>query len=168
MALANSILLFLNQSGTLSYGQVLGRFSANYSTINSARAALSRAMRNLVAKGLLIKHGDTFEITPKGRNIACKDMETQLILKINEAVQEKESLKGLPSIVKQFSVLIEWGKLDAGLVKITKDSSKFDLARLRRLDKYYQKRIRQSMYLEKIFSTQIEQLKEWNFHDSSA
>ena len=68
MTVMDSILLQINQKKT-NFNELLTRIIPNYSSTESARAALSRVIKNLVSFGYIKKTEDFFEITEKGKKI---------------------------------------------------------------------------------------------------
>lgn len=166
MRSADIVLLLLNESTAVTYSHLLSRISGNYSSINSARAALSRTLRNLAAKGLIVKQQNTYFITTKGKKLIEKDMYTVLLLSLTNSIYRKDALKEIPVIVKQLSMLIEWSKLNKGLLETARQNQKLEVSNLKALYRDFKKKIKQEQYLSKVFLSQIKQLKKWDFRDS--
>ena len=51
MTTKNAILLIVKQNNGIDYNSLLNKFSSSYSNINSARAALSRSLKDLISFG---------------------------------------------------------------------------------------------------------------------
>ena len=74
----------------------------------------------------------------------------------------------IDSIVKDLHTLIERSKTDSDLMKAAKGSVEFHLTDLERLNESLKKQSAHLTYLNKVFSTQINSLKELGFNDVKA
>lgn len=164
MTTKNSILLMVKQANGISINGLFNKIAAKYSNPNSARAALSRAIKDLTALGLVHRTGNAVFLTRKGLVEINKEMKNKLLLKLNELILSNEK-KDIDEIVAKLSVLLERSKQDADLLKAAKDSSKFYLSDLEKINKELDKQVSHLSYLQGIFSQQINSLKELDFKD---
>ncbi|MDD4049930.1 MAG: hypothetical protein PHX47_02870, partial [Candidatus ainarchaeum sp.] len=102
MALSDSILLQISQKKT-NYNDLLTKMVSNYSSVNSAKAALSRALKNLVAFGEIEKNNDDYFLTEKGRQTIESKLKNKILININDLLEKsrkKSSLEDVDEIVK--------------------------------------------------------------------
>ena len=165
MAAQNSILLIIKQSNGIKYNTLLSKISGNYSNINSARAALSRAIKYFSALGYVAKENDSLHLTSKGIAKLGTEMRNKLLLRLHELLADKNAIENIDSIVEQFSTLIARSNEDEDLLKMAKNSSEFHIADVERLSKELEKKISHSMYLNGIVKHHVENLKKMDFRD---
>jgi superfamily II helicase len=161
MTSRNSILLILKQRQGIAYTELLASILGDYSNINSARAALSRTLKDLEALGLIRRKGNTIFLTDKGLATLFQEMKNKLILRLNESIMQSNASE----LVKQLSVLIERSKADSELLKIAKESARFYTSDLEAISKETEKKIRQLNYINKVLKKHIRALKEMGFKD---
>jgi len=80
----------IKQTPGIDYNSLLNRVSANYSNVNSARAALSRAIKDLAIFGLVRKQQNRFFATDKAVLLVNSEMKNKLVLKLNQAIASKK------------------------------------------------------------------------------
>ena len=134
MTTKNSILLMIKQNPGIEYNALLNKYSANYSNINSARAALSRALKDLLIFGFLRKQENRFFATDKAIILVNSEMKNKLLLKLNSAINSKDPLSEINLIVERLSTLIERAKHDSGLLKAAKARSDFSISDLEKIE----------------------------------
>lgn len=166
MTQKNSILLIIKQNPGIEYTALLSKISSAYGSLNSARAALSRALKDLTAFGLLQKLEKRFFATEKGQAQINSEMKNKLLLKLNQTVFSKNAVQQIDSIIEQLSILIERGKNDSDLLKAARGSTDFMISDLLVVAEQLDKRISQLNYLKEIFAKQIETLKQFDFNDA--
>src|SRR3989338_6120857 len=99
MTARNAVLLIIKQNQGIEYNALLNKIAPNYSTLNSARAALSRTLKDLRAFGLVTKQGNNLFITEKAGTEISSEMKSKLILKLNQLVRSKNAPLNINSIV---------------------------------------------------------------------
>jgi hypothetical protein len=165
MTAKNSILLMVKQSPGITYNSLLGKIASNFGSINSARASLSRTLKDAVSFGLLKKKGNSFFITDKGNSTISFEMKNKLLMKLNSSIASPKKLNELDSIVEQLHTVIERSKEDTDLLKDARNSATFFVSDLIDLKLKLDSKIKHLSYLSKILSNQINALKELNFND---
>lgn len=166
MTAKNSILLIIKQSPGIDYNSLLSKIASNYGSVNSARAALSRAVKDMTAVGLITKDGRKFVATEKGQAMISGEMKNKLLLKLNQTLQSKNSAQDIDTIVEQLAVLIERSKADPDLLKAARGNSRFYISDLKQIAERLDKRISQMQYYKEIFGKQIDSLCQLDFNDS--
>ncbi len=167
MTLLDSILLQINQKKT-SFNELLTRIIPNYSSTESARAALSRVIKNLVAFEFIQKTEDFYEITEKGKKIVESKLQNKMLNNINsindllQKSQPAKSLQYLDDIVKNLQIFLERSKEDTTLLKIGKTSATFYISDLEEIKKNIETRL---VNFEQSLDRQIMALKDLNFED---
>lgn len=167
MTLADSILLQISQKRT-SFNDLLTRIMPNYSSTASARAALSRAIKNLVAFENIVKKDDFYEITNKGKKIVESKLKNKMLIIINDLLKKTKSttnLVHLDDIIKNIQIFLERSKEDPTLLMAGKSSATFYISDLEELKESIEKRISNLNRLEQALDKQILSLKELNFED---
>lgn len=166
MTAKNAILLIIKQSPGIDYNALVSRIASNYGSVNSARAALSRALKDMLAVGLIAKQDRKFVATEKGQVQIHSEMKNKLLIKLNQTIQTKNSVNEIDAIVEQLAILIERGKQDTDLLKAAKGSARFLISDLRAINDQLNKRTNQLHYLQEVFNKQIEALSQLDFSDS--
>jgi len=167
MTLADSILLQISQKRT-SFNDLLTRIMPNYSSTASARAALSRAIKNLVAFENIIKKEDFYEITDKGKKIVESKLKNKMLIIINDLLKKSKAttnLVHLDDIIKNIQIFLERSKEDPTLLMAGKSSATFYISDLAELKESIEKRISNLNRLGQALDKQILSLKELNFED---
>jgi hypothetical protein len=167
MTLADSILLQISQKRT-SFNDLLTRIMPNYSSTASARAALSRAIKNLVAFENIIKKEDFYEITDKGKKIVESKLKNKMLIIINDLLKKSKAttnLVHLDDIIKNIQIFLERSKEDPTLLMAGKSSATFYISDLAELKESIEKRISNLNRLGQALDKQILFLKELNFED---
>jgi len=165
MTARNSILLIIKQQPGIEYTVLLNKISGNYGSIESARAALSRSIRYLIALGMVVKKGNNLFATGKATALLSKEMQNKLLLKLNELMSSKDIALHFDSVVELLQTLIERSKQDKDLLLAAKGSASFYLPDLDSLQKEIEKRIHSMRYQHSVFLQQIESLKQLDFPD---
>jgi len=166
MTTKNSILLMVKQNPGIEYNSLLNKFSANYSNINSARAALSRALKDLSIFGLVRRQQNSFFATDKAILLVNSEMKNKLVLKLNQAITSKKPETEINLIVQRLSTLIERAKHDSGLLKAAKASSDFSISDLEKIEKKIESQENHLHYLRKVLKNQIKTLSELDFNET--
>ena len=167
MTLLDSILLQINQKKT-TFNELLTKIIPNYSSMESARAALSRVIKNLVSFEYIRKTEDFFEITDKGKKIVDSKLQDKMLNNINsinallQKSQPSKSLQYLDDVVKNLQIFLERSKEDSTLLKIGKTSATFYVSDLLILKETVEKRLNN---FQNTLDRQINVLKELNFED---
>ncbi|MEM4598782.1 MAG: hypothetical protein QW400_03795 [Candidatus Diapherotrites archaeon] len=159
MVSKEAILLILKQRQGIKYTEVLSSILSDYSSINSARAALSRIVRYLSALGYITRKNGSLYITDKGNAYLYGRMKSKLIIKLNNSVKEKNANE----TVKQLSVLIERSKIEKELLDIARNNAGFYICDIEQIWVDLDKQSKQLTYLSGILKKQIETLKEMDF-----
>jgi hypothetical protein len=165
MTARNSVLLIIKQNNGLEYNSLLNKIKSNYSSLNSARAALSRTLKDLNAFGLIKRQSNHIFITAKGAAQISSEMKSKLLIKLNQTVQAKNSYLEIDSIVKNLHTLIERSKEDTDLLKAAKGSAEFYLANLRTINRQIKERAKHLQYIDSVLAGQIKTLEELGFND---
>src|SRR3989339_617430 len=165
MTAKNAILLIINQSPGIDYNSLLNKISPNYSNINSARAALSRAVKDLAIFGFIVKQKNNFFATDKATAQISSEMKNKLLMRLNHTINSRNAESDIDSIVRQLQVLIERGKQDATLLKAAKGSTKFHIQDLVVLEEKVSKQAKHLSYIQGVLSEQIKSLRELDFND---
>ena len=166
MTTQNNILLIVKQNKGIDYNALLTKISPNYASINSARAALSRAMKDAMAFGLVLKQNNAFFLTQKGELSLSTELKNELLIKLNKTINVKDPVSEIDLIVKQLHTLIERSKQDTDLVKAARGSTDFFISDLNEISRQLTERSKHFDYLINVFGSQIESLKGMNFNDS--
>lgn len=168
MTTKNAILLIVKQSPGIDYNSLLNKFAASYSNVNSARAALSRSLKDLTVLGLLSKVDNKFYILEKGESEIYTELKNKLMLGLNSLVKEKRPENDIDAIVEKLQIVIERGRQDKDLLKTSKSTLDFSISSLESIQKEVEKKARHTEYISKVFADQINALKELGFSDSVA
>ncbi len=166
MTQRNNILLIVKQQPGIDYNSLLNKVSSSYGSINSARAALSRALKDLSALGMLKRQDNSLFVTAKGAAEINREMKHKLLIKLNQSINGRNPVEGINSIVEILSTLIERSKQDRDLLKAAKGSTEFYIHDLAELKDSLDKRIHNLQYLSEIMVQQIAALQELNFNES--
>jgi len=140
----------------------------NYSSTASARAALSRAIKNLVAFEHIVKKEDFYEITDKGKKIVESKLKNKMLIIINDLLKKSKAttnLVHLDDIIKNIQIFLERSKEDPTLLMAGKSSATFYISDLDELKESIEKRISNLNRLGQALDKQILSLKELNFED---
>jgi hypothetical protein len=167
MVLSNSILLQVSQKKT-SYNDLLTKMLSNYSTVGSAKAALSRVLKNLMAFGQLEKKADFYYLTEKGQLIVDSKLKNKILISINNLLKQSiktNSLEHVDDIVKNIQLFFEKGKEDPSLLKAGKTSSNFYVSDLVSLKKEINISINHYAHISEILQNQINIFQEQDFED---
>jgi len=166
MTQRNNILLIVKQQQGIDYNSLLGKVSSSYGSINSARAAISRALKDLSALGMLKKENNQVFITAKGAAEIDSEMKNKLLIKLNSSIKSKSPVQEINYIVEMLSTLIERGKQDRDLLKAAKGGTEFYISDLSKLKAALDKRVHNLQYLGEVLLQQISSLQGMNFNDS--
>ncbi len=169
MTLSDTILLQISQKRT-SFNDLLTRIMPNYSSTASAKAALSRAIKNLVAFDHIVKKEDFYEITDKGKKIVESKLKNKMLITINDLLKKSQSnttLIHLDDIIKNIQIFLERSKEDPTLLMAGKTSATFYISDLEEVKESIEKRVSNLNRLEQVLDKQILSLKELNFEDQA-
>jgi hypothetical protein len=161
----NPVLLIVLQNQGIQYNDLLNKLSSSYSSTNSARAALSRALKDLSVLGFLTRKENRIYVTDKAMISLQSEMKNKLIAKLNELIDSKNQAKEIDLIVQQLQVLIQRSKNDSSLLKVARNSTNFYLNDLKKIEEKVVKEINHLQYLKKIFSEQITELENLDFNN---
>lgn len=168
MTSKTSILLIISQNPGIDYQAVLAKIAPNYANLNSARAALSRVLKDAVSFGMLQKKDHQLFLTDKGAAGLKVKMHDKLVLKLNQLMKVRSVASNPDALVQHLSVLLERGKMDPRLLDNARASVSFSVNDLTNVHAGLQENIRHLQYLEKTLSTQLHSLREFNFPSSHA
>lgn len=168
MALSDSILLQISNQNKTHYNDLLTKMVSNYSTVNSAKAALSRVLKNLIAFGYIYKKTDKYILSEKGRLKVESKLKNKMLLTINDLLEKSKktsSLEHVDEIVKNLQIFLERSKEDPNLLKTGKTASNFYISDLDFLKKEIDNSVSHYNYIASILTNQIKSLQEKNFED---
>lgn len=166
MTTKNSILLTIKQNQGIEYNSLLNKLSSSYNSINSARAALSRALKDLNALGMIQRKNNNIYATNKGTAFLNMEMKNKLLIKLSNTIKLRDPIAEIDTLVQQLHTLIERSKEDSDLLKAAKGSADFYISDLTVINKNLEKRTKHLQYLQKVFAQQIELLEKMNFNDA--
>jgi predicted transcriptional regulator len=167
MALSDSILLQISQKKT-NYNDLLTKMVSNYVSVNSAKAALSRALKNLVAFGEIEKNKNDYFLTEKGRQTIESKLKNKILININELLnksRKKSSLEHVDDIVKNLQIFLERSKQDVSFLKTGKTGSSFYISDLEILKKEIDSSVAHYTYISSVLTNHIKILQNENFED---
>lgn len=167
MALSDSLLLQVSQKKT-TYNDLLTKLLPNYSNTASAKAALSRALKNLIAFEQIEKKDDFYILTDKGKNLVESKLKNKILININDLLEKSRntnSLEFVDNIVKNLQIFIERSKSDSSLLKIGKTGSTFYISDLDSLKKELENSVSHYNHLLTVLNSQINVLQDLNFED---
>jgi hypothetical protein len=166
MAISDSILLQIGQKQT-AYNDLLTKMLPSYSSVNSAKAALSRALKDLVAFGEIKKEEDFYFLTDKGKQIVESKLKNKILININELLKKSQGheLQYIDDIIKNLQVFIERSKTDQTLLKIGKTGASFYISDLEQVKNAIADKISHFTNMSQVFERQILALQELNFED---
>lgn len=165
MTAKNSILLIIKQNNGIDYNTLVNKIRSNYSSINSARAALSRALKDLNAFGLVRRQNNNLFITDKGASQINSEMKSKLLLKLNQLINAKQNHKEVDAIIPALHALIERSKNDSDLLKAARGSTDFYISDLEKMNSRIEKQIKHLNYISRVLAEQTLNLKELGFDD---
>jgi hypothetical protein len=152
-----------SESGGLEYNEIFNKIVSSYKNENSARAALSRALKNLESFGMVKAEGSHVLITGKGIASINIEMKDKLILRLNEVM--KKPLNDLEEAVRLLLMLSQRGAQDIDLLKNAKENSSFTISDFEALRKKISERKEFLTRMDALIEKQIEKLRELNFND---
>jgi len=168
MTTKNAILLIVKQNPGIDYNTLLNKFAPSYSNSNSARAALSRSLKDLAIFGLLERKDNRYFLLEKGEGEIYSEIKNKLVIALNSLLSQKHPAEQIDSVIEKLQVLLERGRQDRDLLKTSKSSLDFSISRLENVSAELELKVRHLDYLSKIFGEQIKSLKELDFNDSYA
>jgi len=166
MGAKNAILLIVKQFPGIKYSSLLAKTAGDYSNINSARAALSRTLKDLKVYGYVQGLNNGFFITPKAELEISAELKNKLVMKLNSLVNAKNSEQEIDAIVEHLHTLIERSKSDKDLLKAAKGSTEFFITDLSRLRGNVDRQAKHFSYISGILEAQISSMEELGFKDS--
>ena len=168
MTTKNAILLIVKQNPGIDYNSLLTKFASSYSNANSARAALSRSLKDLTTFSLLIKKENKYFLLEKGEGEIYSEIKNKLVLALNSLMNMKRPVDEIDSIVEKLQILIERGRQDRDLLRTAKSSLDFSVTELEKAGEDLDDKTKHLEYMSKVFFEQIRALKEMDFNDSFA
>jgi hypothetical protein len=165
MTSKNAILLIVKQNPGIDYNSLFNKFASSYSNVNSARAALSRSLKDLLVLGLISKVDNKFFILEKGEAEIYSELKNKLVLGLNAVINDKKPENQIDFIVGRLQIIIERGRQDKDLLKTARSTLAFSVSDLENIDKNLEKKIRHVEYLSRVFKDQIKTFKEMGFND---
>ncbi|MFH1225565.1 MAG: hypothetical protein V1676_07220 [Candidatus Diapherotrites archaeon] len=166
MTTKNSILLIIKQNNGIDYNTLLSKISGNYSSINSAMAALSRAIKDLAVMGYVVRKDNRIYATQSAEALIHSEMKNKLLLRLNQIVNSKNNVQEIDSIVEHLHMLIERSKDDAALLRAAKGSTEFSIRDLEAIDAELDSRIKHLSYISGVFKGQVAEMKNLDFNNS--
>ncbi len=166
MTTKSAILLIVKQNPGIDYNSLLGKFASSYTNLNSARAALSRSLKDLAAIGMIEKKDNKFYLLEKGQSEIYSAMKNKLLLSLNALLKERKPENQIDFIVEKLQIIIERGKQDKDLLKTSKSSLDFSISDLEKILVKVEEKTRHLDYISKVLKDQLSALKELGFYDS--
>ncbi len=163
MTSKTSILLIVSQNQGIDYQALLSKIAPNYANLNSARAALSRVLKDAVSFGMVTKQNHQLFLTDKGSASLKVKMHDKLVLKLNQLMNVRSVASNPDPLVQNLSVLLERGKMDPRLFDNARASVNFSVDEVQRVHEGVKQNIKHMEYLEKSLSTQLQSLRDLNF-----
>jgi hypothetical protein len=163
MTFENSILLKIKQKNTIEYNELLNLIISNYNNSNSARAALSRALKNLESFGKIKRDNSRLIITDKGLASINIEMKDKLVMKLNEQI--KKPIDNLEELIKLLIIICQRGETDNDLLKNARENSTFTINNLENIRMQINEKKRYLTNLDIVLSKQIINLKKLDFND---
>lgn len=163
MTFDNSLLLKIKQKNGFEYNDLFNSIVSNYNNSNSARAALSRSLKNLESFGQIKRDGSRIILTDKGLASINIEMKDKLVLKINEQI--KKPMDNLEEIIKLLIIISQRGENDSDLLKNAKDNSTFTIYDLEEIRKQINEKRKHLTKLDSVLAKQILKLKQLDFTD---
>lgn len=164
MTFLNSVLLIVKQSPGIDYNSLLNKVSPNYSSVNSARAALSRTLKDASVFGFVLRKNNGFFLTEKADSMLMSEMKNKLVLKLNKSMAFGKQ-GNVDEVVETLSTLIARARHDESLLKAAKGSSDFFITDIAELAEKTGKKISHLQYLLKVLESHLEALKELDFNE---
>ena len=167
MTLSDSVLLQISQKKT-NYNDLLIKMLPNYSTQDSAKAALSRVLKNLLAFGEIAKDSentDYYVLSDKGKHTVESKLKNKLFININNLLSKTNSLQYIDDIVRHLQLFINKSKTDPTLMKFGKTGSTFYIQDLESLKGNIENNVLHYTQILDLLSKQIDILKEQDFED---
>jgi hypothetical protein len=165
MTLTNSLLLQIGQKKS-SYNDLLTKILSNYSSKNSAKAALSRALKNMTSFEYITKEEGFYKLTNKGRDLVQSKLKNKMFININKItkkVRQTYNFDLLDEMIKNIQIFLERSKQDQALLKAGKTSFSFYISDLEDILEKLNNKISHLNYLSKNFEKQILIFQERNF-----
>jgi hypothetical protein len=163
MTSKTSILLIVSQQPGIDYQALLSKIAPNYANLNSARAALSRVLKDAVSFGMVTKQNHQLFLTDKGSASLKVKMHDKLVLKLNQLMNVRSVASNPDPLVQHLSILLERGKMDPRLFDNARASVNFSVDDVLRVHEGVKQNIKHLEYLEKSLSTQLSSLRDLNF-----
>jgi len=163
MTFNNSILLKVKQSNGIEYNELFNSVVSGYNNQNSARAALSRALKNLEAFGQVKREGSRILLTDKGLASINVEMKDKLVLRLNDLM--KKPLSDPEELVRLLIIVSQRGENDSDLLKNARDNSTFTITDIGELRREISERKKLLTRMDSLLSKQISKLKELDFND---
>ncbi len=163
MTSKTSILLIVSQNPGIDYQALLSKIAPNYANLNSARAALSRVLKDAVSFGMVAKQNHQLFLTDKGSASLKVKMHDKLVLKLNQLMNIRSVASNPDPLVQHLSVLLERGKSDPRLFDNARASVNFSVDDVLKVHEGVKQNIKHLEYLEKTLSNQLQSLRELNF-----
>src|SRR3989344_6568228 len=147
MTTKNAILLIVKQNPGIDYNSLLNKFASSYSNANSARAALSRSLKDLTVFAFLSRKENRYYLLDKGEGEIYSEIKNKLVIALNSVMKEKNPVKEIDQIVEKLQILIERGRQDRDLLKTSKSSLDFSISHLEDISGQLEKKVKHLEYL---------------------
>lgn len=165
MSTKNAVLLIVKQNNGIDYNALLNKFASSYSNMNSARAALSRSLKDLIVFGFLSRRGNRFFVLEKGEAEIYSEIKNKLVIGLNSSLKQKQPENDIDSIVTKLQILLERSRQDKDLMKTSRSSIDFFVSDLENVQKNLEASAAHLSYISRVFSEQINSMKELDFYD---
>lgn len=156
-------MLIISQNQGIDYQALLSKIAPNYANLNSARAALSRVLKDAVSFGMVTKQNHQLFLTDKGSASLKVKMHDKLVLKLNQLMNVRSVASNPDPLVQHLSVLLERGKMDPRLFDNARASVNFSVDDVLRVHEGVKQNIKHMEYLEKSLANQLQSLRDLNF-----
>lgn len=163
MTFNNSILVKIKQNKGMEYNELFNSIVSSYNNQNSARAALSRSLKNLEAFGQIQRKGSQILLTDKGFASINFEMKDKLILRLNDLM--KKPMNDLEEVVRLLLIISQRGENDQDLLKNARDNTTFTITDIENLRREILMRKKMLTKMDALLSKQAQKLKELDFNE---
>ena len=164
MTFDNSLLVRIKQKNGIEYNELFNSIFSDYKSTISARAALSRSLKNLESFGKIKRESSRIIITDKGLASINFEMKDKLVMKLNEQI--KKPVDNLEELVKLLIIISQRGEIDSDLLKNARDNVSFTISDLEDVRKQIYEKKKSLSKLDSVLAKQITKLRQLDFNDS--
>src|SRR3989344_3149888 len=165
MTTKNAIILIVKQTPGIDYNTLLTKFAASYSNANSARAALSRSLKDLTTFGFMQKRENKYFLLEKGELEIYSEIKNKLVIALNAVMKGRRPADEIDSIVEKLQILVERVRQEKDLLRTSRSSLDFSITDLEGLESEISKKRTHLEFVSKVFADQISSLKDLGFND---